>query len=150
MFTQFFFAVILSMPPHLRYISELSLYSDQGLFQISKNVSSNIIECVGPEIITFKEILQRLLKLIDKKRFLIPFPLFVANLTAQFFQLFPNPILTQDQLRLLKYDNVPSGKYKTNADIGVPSKRFFVSEVKKYCYMWKEGGEFSKEKYKTD
>ena len=117
---------------------------------ISKNVSSNIIECVGPEIITFKEILQRLLKLIDKKRFLIPFPLFVANLTAQFFQLFPNPILTQDQLRLLKYDNVPSGKYKTNADIGVPSKRFFVSEVKKYCYMWKEGGEFSKEKYKTD
>ena len=117
---------------------------------ISKNVSSNIIECVGPETITFKEILQSLLKLIDKKRFLIPFPLFAANLTARFFQLFPNPILTQDQLKLLKYDNIPTGKYKTNEDIGVPSKRFFVSEVKKYCFMWKEGGEFSKEKYKTD
>jgi len=117
---------------------------------ISKNVSSNIIECVGPETITFKEILQSLLKLIDKKRFLIPFPLFAADLTARFFQLFPNPILTQDQLKLLKYDNIPTGKYKTNADIGVPSKRFFVSEVEKYCYMWKEGGEFSKEKYKTD
>ncbi len=117
---------------------------------ISKNVSSNIIECVGPETITFKEILQSLLKLIDKKRFLIPFPLFAANLTARFFQLFPNPILTQDQLKLLKYDNISTGKYKTNADIRVPSKRFFVSEVEKYCYMWKEGGEFSKEKYKTD
>ena len=117
---------------------------------ISRNVSSNIIECVGPETITFKEILQSLLKLIDKKRFLIPFPLFAANLTARFFQLFPNPILTQDQLKLLKYDNIPTGKYKTNADFGVPSKRFFVSEVEKYCYMWKEGGEFSKEKYKTD
>ena len=67
---------------------------------ISRNVSSNIIECVGPETITFKEILQSLLKLIDKKRFLIPFPLFAANLTARFFQLFPNPILTQDQLKL--------------------------------------------------
>ena len=40
---------------------------------ISKNIYSKIIECVGPEIITFKEILQRLLNLIDKKRILITF-----------------------------------------------------------------------------
>ena len=40
---------------------------------ISKNIYSKIIECVGPEVITFKEILQRLLKLINKKRLLIRF-----------------------------------------------------------------------------
>ena len=40
-----------------------------------------------------------------------------------------------------------SGKYKTNFDIGVPSKLFFNDEVKKYSYMWKEGGQFSTEKY---
>ena len=40
---------------------------------ISNNIYSKIIECVGPEIITFKEILQRLLMLIDKKRILITF-----------------------------------------------------------------------------
>ena len=40
---------------------------------ISNNIYSKIIECVGPEIITFKEILQRLLNLIDKKRILIDF-----------------------------------------------------------------------------
>ena len=40
-----------------------------------------------------------------------------------------------------------SGKYKTNSDIGVPSVRFFDQEVKKYCYMWREGGQFSTEKY---
>ena len=38
---------------------------------------------------------------------------------------------------------------KTNADIGVPSTRIFENEVKKYCYMWKEGGQFSTEKYLT-
>ena len=114
---------------------------------IEKNIRSNIIECVGPEIISFKEILEKLLKLIDKKRILIPLPLFMANFSAKIFQFFPKPLLTQDQLRLLKYDNVSSEKYKTNFEIGVPSIRFFDEEVKKYCYMWKEGGEFSTEKY---
>ena len=114
---------------------------------ISKNVNSNILECIGPETITFKEIIKRLLELIDKKRILIPFPLPIANLSAKFFQLFPNPLLTEDQLRLLKYDNISSGKYKTNFDIGVPSTRLFNSEVKKYSFMWKEGGQFSTEKY---
>ena len=114
---------------------------------ISKNIYSKIIECVGPEIITFKEILQKLLKLIDKKRILLPLPLPLADLSARFFEILPKPLLTRDQLRLLKYDNIASGKYKTNSDIGMPSKRYFDDEVKKYCYMWKDGGQFSTEKY---
>ena len=86
-------------------------------------------------------------KLINKKRLLITFPLSLAKLSAKLFQLFPKPLLKEDQLRLLKYDNVPSGKYKTNKDIGLPGKLFFRNEVKKYCYMWMDGGEFSTEKY---
>ena len=116
---------------------------------ISNNIYSKIIECVGPEIITFKEILERLLYLIDRKRILLPFPLPLAEVTARIFEIMPKPILTRDQLKLLKYDNIPSGKYKTNSDIGVPSKRYFNDEVKKYCYMWREGGQFSTEKYKS-
>ena len=114
---------------------------------IKKNIYSKIIECVGPEIITFKQILERLLKLIEKKRILIPIPLFGAKISANFFELLPNPLLTRDQLRLLKYDNVASGKYSTNFDIGVPSVKYFDEEVKKYCYMWRDGGQFSTEKY---
>ena len=114
---------------------------------ITKNINSKIIECVGPEIISFKEIIERLLNLIDKKRLLLPMPLPLASFTAKIFELLPNPILTQDQLRLLKYDNVLSGKYKSNSEIGIPSKRFFNEEVKKYAYMWREGGQFSTEKY---
>jgi len=114
---------------------------------ISKNLKSQIIECVGPEVISFKEVLQRLLILINKKRLLLPMPFFIASITAKVFQLLPNPLITEDQLRLLKYDNILSGKYKSNFDIGVPSKRYFNDEVKKYSYMWREGGQFSTDKY---
>ena len=114
---------------------------------ISKNIYSKIIECVGPENITFKQILEKLLRSIGKKRLLIPFPLKIAEFSARFFEIMPNPILTTDQLRLLKYDNIASGKYKTNFDIGTPSLRYFDEEVKKYSYMWKEGGQFSTDQY---
>ena len=114
---------------------------------ISKGSESQIIECVGPETLTLREILEILLNLINKKRLLLPFPLTLAKLSAKFFQLFPKPLLTEDQLKLLKYDNITSGKYKTNSDIGIPGKLFFRDEVKKYSYMWRDGGQFSTEKY---
>ena len=114
---------------------------------VSKNIHSKIIECIGPEIFSLKDILKKLLMLIGKSRLLIPMPFFAANLSAKFFQLFPKPLLTVDQLILLKYDNIPSNKYQTNSDIGVPSTRIFEQEVEKYCYMWKEGGQFSTKKY---
>ena len=114
---------------------------------ISKSIHSKIIECVGPETISLKSILKKLLKLIGKNKLLVPLPFFAANMSAKLFQLFPKPLLTVDQLKLLKYDNIPSKKYQTNFDVGLPSKRFFVKEVEKYCYMWKEGGQFSTKKF---
>ena len=117
---------------------------------ISENIYSKIIECVGPEVMTFREILEKLLKLIDKKRILIPLPLSIANFSAKLFEKLPNPLLTSDQLRLLKYDNIISGKYKTNSDIGVQSLKTFDAEVRKYAFMWREGGQFSTEKYISD
>ena len=117
---------------------------------ISKNIYSKIIECVGPETISFKKLLEKLLLLISKKRIFIPFPLLVAEFSARLFEMLPNPLITRDQLRLLKYDNIASGKYKTNSDIGIPSVKFFDDEVKKYCYMWRDGGQFSTGKYVSD
>ena len=59
-------------------------------------------------------------------------------------RLLPSPLITLDQIRLLKYDNIKSGKYKTNFDIGFENLKDFNEEVEKYSYMWKKGGEFSK------
>tara|TARA_B100001057_G_scaffold484208_1_gene561963 strand:- start:1185 stop:2156 length:972 start_codon:yes stop_codon:yes gene_type:complete len=154
-FTTNFMSLLNTLPIFPLYYSGKSKFmpihcsdlTDIIYFVISQNVNTNIIECVGPETITFKEILLILLKLIQRKRLLIPMPLFFAKFSAFFFEFLPKPLLTRDQLILLKYDNVASGKYKTNFDIGLPSKLLFENEVKKYCYMWKEGGQFSTEKY---
>ena len=113
---------------------------------IENNNSDKIIECIGPEELSFKQIIEKLLKLLDKKRLFVPVPLFAANIMATFFQILPKPLITKDQIKLLFYDNVPSGKYKTNVDINKNFNLNFESEVGKYCHMWKEAGEYAKKK----
>ena len=111
---------------------------------IEKCIIEKIVECVGPEELSFKEILERLLFSIDKKRILFNLPLFLAKIIIFFLEKLPKPLITQDQLTLLKYDNVISNEYKSNIDIGYKTKLRFEDEVKKYSYMWREGGEYSK------
>jgi len=111
---------------------------------IEKNICSDIIECVGPEELSLKEIIKKLLISIDKKRLLIPIPLQIAKVIAFFFEKFPNPLLTRDQLKILKYDSVLSQENKSNLDIGFEAKLKFDDEISKYSYMWKEGGQYSK------
>ena len=125
------------MPIHASDVAEIIFYV------ISKELISKDIEAIGPEVLTFKEIIQILSKCINKKRLLIPMPLFLAKISALFFQLFPNPLLTPDQLRLLKYDNIKSENGITNFDIGCPSKLFFEESVLKYSFNYAEGGQFS-------
>ena len=105
------------------------------------------IECIGPEIFSFKEIILKLLKAIDKKRLLIPLPLTIAKMTAKIFEIMPNPIITVDQINLLEHDNIPSGKYKTNFDLGLKANRIFDEEVEKYSFNWRARGQYSRDKF---
>ena len=113
---------------------------------IKNDIKENIIEFAGPEEMTFKEILEKLLFLIEKKRLLLPMPISLARMTAHIFELLPKPLITNDQLRLLKYDNVLSGKYKSNNDFEFNCSSRFEDEVNKYSYMWKNEGEYSKKR----
>ena len=113
---------------------------------IVDDIKENIIEFVGPEEMSFKEILQKLLSLIEKKRLLLPMPISLARMTAHVFELLPKPPITNDQIRLLKYDNVLSRKYKSNNDFEFNCSSRFEVEVNKYSYMWKNEGEYSKKR----
>ena len=113
---------------------------------ITDDIKEKIIEFVGPEEMSFKEILEKLLLLIEKKRLLLPMPISLAKMTAYIFELLPKPLITNDQLRLLKYDNVLSGKYKSNKDFEFNCSSRFEVEVNKYSYMWKNEGEYSKKR----
>ena len=104
-----------------------------------------ILECIGPEVLSFREIIESLLNSINKKRLLFPLPFPLAKISAKVLQLFPNPLLTEDQLNLLKYDNIRSGIYKTNYDLGFKTNKIFKSEVNKYSFNWRAGGQFAKQ-----
>ena len=114
------------------------------IFNLIESKEDNLVlECIGPEVITFKEIIQKLLISIEKKRVLLPLPLPIAKFTAKFLQLLPNPLLTEDQLVMLKYDNCKTKNYKNNFDLGYIPKRIFENEINKYSYNWKTGGQFA-------
>ena len=104
---------------------------------VEGKINEQTIECVGPEVFSFKEIIFKLLKAIDKKRLLVPLPLSVAKITAKFFEIIPNPLITVDQIKLLRYDNIPSGKYKTNFQLGLIAKKTFDVELEKYSFNWR-------------
>ena len=55
---------------------------------ISNEIYSKSIEVIGPEVITFKEILEKLLIAINKKRVLLPLPLFLQKQVLQFFNFY--------------------------------------------------------------
>tara|TARA_B100001540_G_scaffold44449_1_gene39559 strand:+ start:203 stop:1168 length:966 start_codon:yes stop_codon:yes gene_type:complete len=113
---------------------------------VEGKINEQTIECVGPEVFSFKEIIFKLLKAIDKKRLLVPLPLSVAKITAKFFEIMPNPLITVDQIKLLRYDNIPSGKYKTNFQLGLTAKKTFDVELEKYSFNWRAGGQYSRSK----
>ena len=128
-------------PIHVTDLSQIIFDVVQG------KTNEQTIECIGPEIISFKEIILKLLKTIDKKRLLIPLPLVIAKMTAKIFEIMPNPLITVDQINLLKHDNIPSGKYKTNFDLGLNANRIFDEEIEKYSFNWRTGGQFSRNKF---
>jgi len=114
---------------------------------VEGKVDEQTIECIGPKILSFKEIILKLLKTIGKKRLLIPLPLVIAKITAKIIEIMPNPLITVDQINLLKHDNIPSGKYKTNFDLGLNANRIFDEEIEKYSFNWRSGGQFSRNKF---
>ena len=105
------------------------------------NSESKIYELGGPKNYAFKELMEILLKEIKKKRFLIPIPFSAAKLQSYFFQLMKNPPLTSDQVEMLKYNNIVTGKYPTLKDLGISGKTV-QSILPKYIYRFRRGGQF--------
>jgi NADH dehydrogenase len=65
-------------------------------------------ELGGPEVVTFRQLMEYVLEVTERRRFLIPLPFPLAKLKATFLQYLPTPLLTPDQVELLKADNVVS------------------------------------------
>jgi len=106
------------------------------------NSKPSIYELGGANY-SFKELMQILLSEINKKRFLIPIPWGMAKFQSYFLQMLPTPLLTPDQVTMLRYDNVVSGEYKTLENLKIQPTTI-QSILPNYIYRFRSGGEFSK------
>ena len=106
-----------------------------------ENLESKIYELGGPKNYTFKQLMEILLFTIKKKRLLMPIPWSVAKFQSYFLQMMPNPLLTPDQVEILKYNNIVTGNYPTLKDLGISGKTI-ESILPKYIYRFRAGGQF--------
>jgi NADH dehydrogenase len=80
---------------------------------------SQVYELGGPKVYTFKELIETLLVSLNKKRLIVGLPDFISRVQAKIMQLFPNPLLTEDQLEILRSDNICSNHYPGFSELGI-------------------------------
>jgi NADH dehydrogenase len=76
----------------------------------------------GAEIFTFRELLERLLALLGRRRLLLSLPFPAAEALAAGFEQLPQPPLTREEVRLLRTDKV-AGELPTPAALGLATRR---------------------------
>ena len=103
-------------------------------------------ELGGPEIISFREILEFTLRTIGRKRLLVPVPWPIARLQGMILGLLPRPLLTADQVELLKADNIVSreaaSERRTLQGLGITPSAI-EAIVPSYLYRYRKAGQFS-------
>lgn len=103
-------------------------------------------ELGGPEVLSFKQLMQFTLDTIGRSRALIPVPWPVAKLQGVILGVLPKPMLTADQVELLKSDNVVSEdadrERRTLEGLGI-APRSVESIVPGYLYRYRRAGQFT-------
>jgi uncharacterized protein YbjT (DUF2867 family) len=82
-------------------------------------VAGKTFELGGPEVRTFAQLIEYMLKTIERKRVVIDLPRGLAHVQAQVLQRLPGKMLTTDQIRLLERDNVVSPGAPGLSELGI-------------------------------
>lgn len=107
----------------------------------------------GPEVFTFRELMEFILRETGRNRLLIPVPFPLAMLKARFLQVLPKPLLTVDQVQLLKTDNVVSeaaiAEGRTLQGLGVAANSI-EAIVPAYLDRFRKAGQFDRGRAQAD
>lgn len=102
-------------------------------------------ELGGPEVKTFRECLELMLETVERRRLLVPVPWPLATAAATVLQYLPKPLITVDQVRQLKVDNVVSEaaerEGRTFAGIGI-APTSLEAILPSYLYRFRAAGQF--------
>lgn len=106
-----------------------------------------IVELGGPAVLTFRECMEEMLEVIDRKRLLVNVPWPVARLQGAILGLLPNPLLTRDQVTLLETDNVVSAEAikdgRTIEGLGI-KPRTLEAILPTYLWTYRPAGQFTR------
>jgi uncharacterized protein YbjT (DUF2867 family) len=110
-----------------------------------KAKGGTIYELGGPEVRTFKQLMEYVLATVERRRLLVPLPFPIARLQAQVLQFLPKPPLTPDQVEMLKVDNVVSAEAeregRTIAAFGL-TPAAMETIVPTYLWRFRKSGQF--------
>jgi uncharacterized protein YbjT (DUF2867 family) len=84
-----------------------------------KKSDAKIYELGGPSIYSFKELMELTMEYSQKRRLLLNLPFWAAKIQASVMELLPNPLLTCDQLKLLRFDNIVGETVLNFSDLGI-------------------------------
>jgi len=108
--------------------------------------AGQIYELGGPEVRSFKELMRIMLATIERRRLLVPIPFALARMQASLLQLLPKPLLTPDQVELLRADNIVSEAAKregrTIDKLGI-DPLVMASVVPLYLWRFRKAGQFA-------
>jgi NADH dehydrogenase len=104
-----------------------------------------VYELGGPEVRSFRQLMEYVLKVTERNRFLAPLPFGLAKFQATFLQYLPKPPLTPDQVELLRADNVVSdaaiAQQRTLAGLGIHPTSI-EAVVPSYLWRFRKTGQF--------
>ena len=111
--------------------------------------SPGVYELGGPDVETFRELMQGMLAAIYRRRLILNLPFFAANILAGVLDfasavtvgLFKNGILTKDQVKSLKQDNVVSESAKGLADLGIKPTAY-PAVIREYLWRFRPQGQY--------
>lgn len=103
--------------------------------------TGKIYELGGPKAYSFRELLEIVNKITEQNVPLITIPIQMAYFQAFFFGMFPNPMVTIDQMRLLEKDNVVSDDALKLSDLGVEATPP-EAIIPNYLYLHRPMGQF--------
>ena len=121
----------------------------EGVARILKRggTAGQTFEFGGPEVKTFRELMELVLRETARTRLLLPVPVFVAKLISYVTQFIPNPPLTPDQVRLLGEDIVVSAAAsadgRTLEGLGI-APTSVEAVIGTYLYRFRRTGQFER------
>jgi NADH dehydrogenase len=113
------------------------------------DVAPGVYELGGPEVASFRDLMRRMLGLIERRRMLVTMPFWKARMLGRMldfaqrwsFGLFTNNLLTADQVKQLAHDNVVTPDARGFAELGI-TPTAMEAVLESYLYSYRPHGQF--------